>query len=231
MGNGTVALVVDDEAKILEVVKSYLEREGFLVLTAQTGLGALEIVRARPVSLLVLDLMLPDLPGEKVCARIRESSDVPIIMMTAKSDEESVVAGLGLGADDYVIKPFSPRELMARVAAAMRRSGDAGAARIRETGGGDLRLDEAGRRAVRNGREIELTPSEYKILSLLMSSPRRIFSRDEIILAVKSDDYDGFDRTIDSHVRNLRRKIEDDPKSPRHVVTAHGFGYRYGGGQ
>ena len=229
MGNGSVALVVDDEAKILEVVKSYLERDGFLVLTAQTGLEALEIARTRPVSLVILDLMLPDLPGEKVCARIRESSDVPIIMMTAKSDEESVVAGLGLGADDYVAKPFSPRELMARVAAAMRRSGDG--ERIRQTPTDGLRLDEAGRRAVRGGREIELTPSEYKILSLLMSSPRRIFTRDEIILAVKSDDYDGFDRTIDSHVRNLRRKIEDDPKSPRHVLTAHGFGYRYGGGQ
>jgi len=220
--NAHVVLAVDDEAKILEIVKSYLEREGYVALSAQTGEEALSIMRGRRVSLLLLDLMLPDMTGEEICRRVRESSDVPIIMMTAKCDEESVVGGLGLGADDYVTKPFSPRQLMARVAAALRRAGGSG-------GPVGLRLDEASRSASRNGRAIKLTPSEYGILRLLMSSPGRIFTRDEIICRAKADDFDGFDRTIDSHIKNLRQKVEDDPKSPRHVITAHGFGYRYGG--
>jgi len=219
-------LVVDDEAKIVEIVRSYIEKEGHVALAAGTGAQALAAMREREVSLVVLDLMLPDMAGEEVCRRIRESSGVPIIMMTAKSDEESVVAGLGIGADDYVTKPFSPRQLMARVAAALRRAGGAEPGR----GGGGLSLDRERRGAVKNGREVRLTPSEFNILALLMSSPRRTFTRDEIILHAKTDDFDGFDRTIDSHVKNLRQKIEDDPKSPRHVLTAHGFGYRFGSG-
>jgi len=225
----TAVLVVDDEAKILEIVKSYLEKSGYEALTAQTGAQAMSIFRENRVSLILLDLMLPDMTGEDICRAVRESSNVPIIMMTAKSDEESVIGGLGLGADDYVTKPFSPRQLMARVAAALRR-GDANAAA--GAGALDLRglhLDKTNRRVSKNGKLVKLTPSEFKILSLLVSSPKRTFSRDEIIYAVKPDDYDGFDRTIDSHIKNLRHKIEDDPKSPRYVVTAHGFGYKYGG--
>jgi DNA-binding response OmpR family regulator len=214
-------LVVDDEAKILEIVKSYLEKEGYTALGAGTGEAAFEIMRSCRVDMLILDLMLPDISGEEICRRVRESCDIPVIMMTAKSDEESIIGGLGMGADDYVTKPFSPRQLMARVAAALRRSAPAG---------NGLCIDGANRRVSKDGRIVRLTPSEYRILALLMSSPKRIFTRDEIICAVKTDDYGGFDRTIDSHIRNLRQKIEDDPKSPYYVVTAHGFGYRFGDG-
>jgi len=228
MGNGVTVLAVDDEAAILEVVGAYLEREGYSVLTARTGRRALQIAESGRVSLLLLDLMLPDIPGEEVCRLVRERSDIPVIMMTAKADEESVVAGLAMGADDYVTKPFSPRQLVARVAAAMRRS--AGLAGFGDTGR-RLRVEPVSRSVVKDGEPVSLTPGEYRILSLLMSSPGRIFTRDEIIAAVKSDDYGGFDCTVDSHVKNLRRKIEDDRRAPRYVVTAHGFGYRWGGGQ
>jgi len=224
MEKDIAVLVVDDEAKILEVVESYVLREGWRALSASSGARALEILRAQRVSLVILDLMLPDISGEEVCRRIRLESSVPIIMMTAKSDEESVIAGLGLGADDYVTKPFSPRQLMARARAALRRA----EAPSVPAKAGALRVDRERRAAIKGGRVLRLTPSEFKILDLLASSPERTFSRDEIIARAKADDFDGFDRTIDSHVKNLRQKIEDDPKSPRHVLTAHGFGYRYG---
>jgi DNA-binding response OmpR family regulator len=228
MEKESVVLVVDDEAKILEIVKSYLEKHAYVALTAQTGEQAMAIMREQQVSLLILDLMLPDMAGEEICRKVRESSDIPIIMMTAKSDEESIVGGLGLGADDYVTKPCSPRQLMARVSAALRRS-NGNKVGVHVPHG--LHLDKKNRSVSINGKVVRLTPSEYKILLLLVSSPQKIFTRDEIIYAVKMDDYDGFDRTIDSHIKNLRHKIEDDPKSPRYVITMHGFGYRYGGGQ
>jgi len=226
MEKGDVVLVVDDEIKILEIVKSYLERDAYVVLTAQTGEQALSILRDQHVSLLILDLMLPGITGEEICRTVRKSSGIPIIMMTAKSDEESIISGFGLGADDYVTKPFSPRQLMARVAAALRRSkGNEAGADGKPHG---LHVDKKNRSVSKNGKVVRLTPSEYKILLLLISAPHKTFTRDEIIFAAKTDDYDGFDRTIDSHIKNLRHKIEDDPKSPRYVVTIHGFGYRYG---
>jgi len=244
MKKEATVLVVDDEPKILEVVTSYLENGGYEALAAQTGAQAFSIMEERRVSLILLDLMLPDMAGEDICRKVRESSAVPIIMMTAKSDEESIIGGLGIGADDYVAKPFSPRQLMARVAAALRRSGagdgggahgaDGGAHGTGQAGAAlgrsGLHVDKANRKVSKNGKPVKLTPSEYKILLLLIATPQKTFSRDEIICAVKTDDYDGFDRTIDTHIKNLRQKIEDDPKSPRYVVTAHGFGYKYGGG-
>jgi len=230
-GGARAVLVVDDEDKILEIVTTYLEKDGYEALAARTGAEALAIARERAVSLILLDLMLPDMSGEEVCRRVRESSAVPIIMMTAKSDEESIVGGLGLGADDYVTKPFSPRQLMARVAAALRRTGAEGGSAVAPPAAPGLVLDKANRAVSKGGREVKLTPSEYRILLALMSSPQKTFTRDEIIASAKTDDFDGFDRTIDSHIKNLRQKIEDDPKAPRYVVTAHGFGYRYGGGK
>lgn len=223
---GTTVLVVDDEAKILEIVKTYLQRDGYTAFTAQTGAQAMSVMRDYPVSMLILDLMLPDMTGEEICRAVREQSEMPIIMMTAKTDEESVIGGLRLGADDYVTKPFSPRQLMARVSAALRRSRVGGPPVDTSLRG--LHLDEKNRRVSKDGKVVRLTPSEYRILALLMSTPHKIFTRDEIIYAIKPDDYDGFDRTIDTHIKNLRHKIEDDLKSPRYVVTMHGFGYRYG---
>ncbi|AEF86533.1 two component transcriptional regulator, winged helix family [Treponema primitia ZAS-2] len=234
-------LVVDDEAKILDIVKSYLEKSGYRALTAGTGKEALAALRSNKVSLLLLDLMLPDFSGEELCRKVRSESDMPIIMMTAKVDEESIIRGLRIGADDYVTKPFSPRQLMARVAAALRRADGPSSG----TGPGEgrnlqrsfprilsweaLSADTGNRRVTKNGATLPLTPNEYKILILLMSRPQKIFTRDEIIDSIKGDDYDGFDRAIDSHIKNLRQKIEDDPRSPRYILTVYGMGYRFGG--
>jgi DNA-binding response OmpR family regulator len=222
----SLVLVVDDEEKILEVLSSYLKINGLRPLCAKNGREALELFQKNPVSLALLDLMLPDLSGEDLCRRIRSVSDIPIIMITARVDEESVIHGLGIGADDYVVKPFSPRQLMARVKAALRRKG-----RLTETRlvSGGLSVDTENRRVSRDGRDIALTPNEYKILITLMSRPAKIFTRDEIIERIKGDDYDGFDRAVDTHVKNLRQKIGDDPKSPVYIQTVYGMGYRFAG--
>ncbi|MDR1177442.1 MAG: response regulator transcription factor [Spirochaetaceae bacterium] len=222
-----LVLVVDDEAKIRELVSSYLKKNGYRVLAAGTGKEALALLEREPVSLLLLDLMLPDLSGEELCAKIRAVSELPVIMMTARADEESVINGLSIGADDYVTKPFSPRELMARTAAILRRSrmisrNEPRGGRILAWEGLSANLDE--RRVSVNGGTLALTPNEYNILMLLMSRPQKIFTRDEIITAVK-DDYDGFDRTIDTHVKNLRQKLGD----PKYIHTVYGVGYRFGG--
>jgi DNA-binding response OmpR family regulator len=220
-------LVVDDEPKILDILRSYLEKNGYRALTAKNGREALAALRSNTVSLMLLDLMLPDLSGEELCRRVRSESDMPIIMMTAKVDEESIIHGLEIGADDYVTKPFSPRQLMARVAAALRRGGT-GTAEGRVFSAGVLTVDTGNRRASKNGAALSLTPNEYRILALLISRPHKIFTRDEIISGVKTDDYDGFDRTIDSHIKNLRQKIEEDPRNPRYILTVYGMGYRFG---
>jgi DNA-binding response OmpR family regulator len=177
--------------------------------------------------------MLPDIAGEELCRRIRAVSDAPIIMLTAKIEEEQVIYGLSIGADDYVTKPFRAKQLVARVGAALRRYG------VRETDvqgkkgklyqSGDLSVDTEHRYAALEGKTIALTPNEFKILALLISRPEKIFTRDEILNAVKDSGYDGFDRNIDVHVFNLRQKIEQEPKKPRYVMTVHGVGYRFGG--
>jgi DNA-binding response OmpR family regulator len=228
MKEETVVLVIDDEETILGVVSSYLKINGFRPLCAKTGREALDLFRRNPVSLVLLDLMLPDLSGEELCRNIRSVSDIPVIMITARVDEESVVHGLNIGADDYVCKPFSPRQLMARVRAALRRSAGTGAAEPRFAAGG-LAVDTASRRVSRDGRDIALTPNEYKILITLMSRPAKIFTRDEIIRRIKRDDYDGFDRAVDTHIKNLRQKIGDDPRSPEYIETVYGMGYRFAG--
>jgi DNA-binding response OmpR family regulator len=219
-------LAVDDEPKILSLVKSYLEMNGCAALCAKNGAEGMALFEGREVSLILLDLMLPDFSGEEFCKKVRRVSDVPIIMITAKVDEESVIRGLNIGADDYVTKPFSPRQLMARVQAALRRG-------RKDTGGGfffygDLALDTNKRSVSRNGEPLALTHDEYSILALLMSRQEKIFTRDEILDAVKGDDFDGFDRSVDSHIKRLRAKIGDDPKSPRYILTVYGMGYRIG---
>jgi DNA-binding response OmpR family regulator len=220
--------VVDDEPKILDVVRSYLEKNGYRALTAKNWKEALAALRDNKVALMLLDLMLPDLSGEELCRRVRAESDMPIIMMTAKVDEESIIHGLRIGADDYVTKPFSPRQLMARVDAALRRAGG-GPTEGRVMAWDGLSVDTENRRVSKNGAALTLTPNEYRILALLMSRPQKIFTRDEIIENIKNDEYDGFDRIIDSHIKNLRQKIEDDTRNPRYVLTVYGMGYRFGG--
>jgi DNA-binding response OmpR family regulator len=242
---GGKVLVVDDEEKILDIVKSYLEVNGFQVFCARTGNEALSVWRRETLNLVLLDLMLPDISGETVCRKIREVSDVPVIMLTAKAEEESIVAGLNRGADDYVVKPFSPKQLIARVEAVLRRtaavrdgagktqtpSGTAGSGQTGEKAvlsAGDLTLDRESRSVRRNGCLIPLTANQFSLLALLMARPAKIWTRDEIIEELKGNDFDGFDRAVDTHIKNLRRKLEDDPKSPRYIVTVYGMGYRFG---
>ncbi|MDR1955815.1 MAG: response regulator transcription factor [Treponema sp.] len=228
MKEETLVLVVDDEEKILEVLSSYLKINGFRPLCAKNGQEGMDLFQKNPVSLALLDVMLPDLSGEEVCRRIRAGSDIPIIMITAQVDEESIIRGLHIGADDYVTKPFSPRQVMARVQAALRRKTGTSGTEKRLVSRG-LVADIENRRVQRNGTALALTPKEYKILITLMSRPAKIFTRDEILEQIQGDDYDSFDRTVDTHIKNLRQKIEDDPKAPVFIHTVYGMGYRFAG--
>ncbi|MDP4181432.1 MAG: response regulator transcription factor [Bacillota bacterium] len=230
-GNQKRILVVDDEAKLVEVVKSYLEHEGYEVLEAYNGKDALELVEKSSPHLIILDLMLPDIKGEEVCRILREKSRIPVIMLTAKVDEEDILKGLDIGGDDYVTKPFSPKQLVARVKAVLRRTYDEqeNLSNILSFNNEDLVIDNLSYNVKKSGRNVGLTPNEFKILSALVSYPKKTFTRDELITLALGDDFEGFDRTIDTHIKNLRQKIETDPKSPQYVITVHGVGYRFGG--
>jgi DNA-binding response OmpR family regulator len=225
-------LLVDDEPSVHEVVRAYLERDGFEVASADNGRSGLALAEHAPPQLIVLDLMLPDLSGEELCREIRRRSDVPIIMLTAKASEDQRVVGLELGADDYVVKPFSPRELVARIKTVLRRSEGAEQPLVGllSFDDGRLTIDPLRREVrVRHTREpAELTPSEYGILVTLARYPGRVYSRAELIDRVRGWEFTSGERTIDAHVKNLRRKIEPDPANPRYVRTVHGVGYRLG---
>lgn len=222
-------LVVEDERKIRDLVRSYLEREGIEVVSTSSGAEAITLAqRVRP-DLVVLDLRLPDVPGEEVARELRRVSQVPILMLTAKSGEEDRIRGLELGADDYVTKPFSPRELVLRVQAILRRGrGEQEAEERAAYGDGELVIDEATREVVVRGEPVELTPTEWGLLAALAHTPGRVFSRYELINRIRGYEFEGYERTIDSHVKNLRRKIERDPHDPQIVRTALGAGYRLG---
>lgn len=224
-------LVVDDEPKILEVITSFLESKGYTVHTAENGRKALEVFEKNNISLLVLDLMLPDVSGEEVCARIRKTSRVPIIMLTAKTQEPDLLNGLQLGADDYVTKPFSLKELHARIETVLRRaSGDLIPLTVKNSWrNGDLIVDFEKNSVTKKGHDINLTQSERKILSALIKYPGKAFTREELIDIVFGNDFDGYDRVIDTHIKNLRRKIEDNPQLPVYILTIHGLGYKFGG--
>jgi two-component system, OmpR family, response regulator RegX3 len=227
MGSATV-LVVDDERKIRDLVRPYLERAGYAVLLAGTGQEALETaIRVHP-DLVVLDLMLPDISGEEVARSLRELSDVPIIMLTAKASEEDRITGLKLGADDYLVKPFSPRELAARVEAVLRRTGNGAAEGPRSYDGGRLQIDVDAREVTHAGEPVQLTRSEFDLLAALAAHPGRVYSRYELVTRVQGHDHEAYERTIDAHVKNLRRKLGDDPRDPRYVVTVIGVGYKLG---
>jgi DNA-binding response OmpR family regulator len=224
-------LVVDDEEKIAEVVKSYLEKSGFKVYCAYNGNEALELFDKINPRLVVLDLMLPDISGEEICRTIRKKSRVPIIMLTARVEEESILNGLGIGADDYVTKPFSPRQLIARVIAILRRSEDGimPLSNVMSFNNGELLVDSIRHEIKKDGQPVNLTPNEYKILMALIKYPQKAFTRDELVCLVLGEDYEGYDRTIDTHVKNLRQKIEPDVRTPRYILTVYGVGYKFGG--
>ena len=228
-GRATTVLVVEDERKIRDLVRGYLEREGLGVLTTASGAEAIALVRESAPDLLVLDLRLPDVPGEEVAREVRSFSRVPILMLTAKSAEEDRIHGLELGADDYLTKPFSPRELVLRTKSILRRScADDGSGLPLSFGRGRLRLDEARREVQVDGEPVALTPTEYGIVTSLAQVPGRVYSRYELINRVRGYEFEGYERTIDSHVKNLRRKIERDPHEPEIVLTVLSGGYRLG---
>ncbi|MDP9468138.1 MAG: response regulator transcription factor [Chloroflexota bacterium] len=217
-------LVVDDEPKIVQLVRDYLERAGFAVSTARDGNEALMRAHSERPDLIVLDLGLPGLDGLEVTRRLRRDSGVPIIMLTARDDETDKVVGLELGADDYVTKPFSPRELEARVRAVLRRhSRDADAELLRA---GDLILDVPRLRAEVSGRPAALTATEFQLLTALARQPGRVFTRSQLLDAIHGVAFESFERAIDAHVKNIRRKIEPDPRAPRYLLTVYGVGYR-----
>ena len=222
-------LVVEDERKLRDFIRSYLERAGFTVLSTGSGAEAITMAADAAPDLVVLDLGLPDVSGETVASELRAMSAVPIVMLTARAAEEDRIRGLELGADDYVTKPFSPRELVLRVQAVLRRGGPAaGQSGVTSFGGGALVIDEPRRSATVRGVPVQLTPTEWGILGTLATVPGRVYSRFELINKVRGYEFEGYERTVDSHVKNLRRKIEDDPGEPRVIVTVLGGGYRLG---
>lgn len=224
-------LVVDDEPKILEVVCLLLNSKGYHTFSAENGKHALEIFETENISLIILDLMLPDISGEEICQAIRKKSRVPIIMLTAKVDENDVVEGLGLGADDYVMKPFGLKELYARVEAVLRRTESDLVPLTKRNSWreGDLLVDFEKNEVRKKGISLTLTPSELKILSVLVKYPGKVFTREELIETAMDKGFAGYDRAIDSHIKNIRKKIEDDPKNPVYVLTIPGLGYKFGG--
>jgi DNA-binding response OmpR family regulator len=221
-------LVVEDERKLRDFVRSYLERAGFTVLSTGSGAEAITMAAETAPDLVILDLGLPDVPGEAVARELRAASAVPIVMLTAKAAEEDRIRGLELGADDYVTKPFSPRELVLRVQAILRRGGPAAAQGVASYGGGVLVVDEPRRTVTARGVPVQLTPTEWGILVTLGTVPGRVYSRFELINKVRGYEFEGYERTVDSHVKNLRRKIEEDPANPAVIVTVLGGGYRLG---
>ena len=221
---GKRVLVVDDDVKTVELVKLYLSRDGYRVLSAYDGVEALRLARESHPDLIVLDLMLPGIDGLAVCRTLRDESDVPIIMLTAKTTNRDKLAGLDLGADDYVTKPFSPKELAARVRAVLRRlPGERGPAEVKH---GVLTVDFPKHEAYLAGRPLNLTTIEFKLLGVLAKEPGRVFSRAQLIEKALGYDFEGFDRTIDVHILNLRRKLEPDPSHPKYIKTVYGAGYK-----
>ena len=227
MMNRTI-LVVDDDKKIVQLVSLYLRKEGYRVLPAFDGQEALEIARSQQPDLIVLDLFLPELDGTDVCRLLRADSRVPIIMLTARATDEDKLLGLDLGADDYLTKPFNPRELVARVRAVLRRT-----LPDDDTNGelhfGDLAISLVRREVAAHGQPVSLTPTEFRLLETLVREPGRAFSRSELLDRAFGFDYDGIERTVDVHIMNLRRKIELQPGTPRYIMTVPGFGYRFEG--
>jgi len=228
MRDGKRILVVDDEEMIVEVLRAYLTRGGYTVYEAFNGLDAMALFEQKDPSLVILDLMLPDILGEDICKLIRQKSRTPIIMLTAKSDERDIVNGLETGADDYIVKPFRAKEVLARVEAVLRRAnGDTLAGEPVSFDDGLLIIDFKNCVVKRRGEEVTLTATEYKLLSTVAKTPGRVFSRDDLIQFALQDDFNGYGRSIDTYIKNIRKKIEPDPRTPRYLHTVYGLGYKF----
>ncbi|MDQ0194624.1 response regulator transcription factor [Paenibacillus wynnii] len=230
MNAGTI-LIVDDEYDILQVIKAYLQKNDYIVYEAGTGTHALELFDNLQPDLMVLDLMLPDMSGEEVCRTIRKKSNLPILMLTAKSSEDDMINGLRIGADDYITKPFSPRELLARVTSLLRRSqlqlNPKEEGHALKYGGGRLSINSELHEVKVDGETVALTPIEFKLLEVMTRHPKRAFSRYELVSLIQGNDFEGFERTIDVHIKNVRQKIGDDPKRPTFIATVFGIGYKF----
>lgn len=225
MGKYSV-LLVDDDEKLVQLLKLYFEKEGFITYAAYDGLQALRLVREKTPSIVVLDIMLPEIDGWEVCKKIRRENEVPIIMLTARDEESDRLIGLEIGADDYVTKPFSPKEVVARAKVILRRM-------YRESVQkpplkiGNICIDFERYQVSKAGENIELTATEFKILEFFAAHPGRVFTRLQIVEQTQGDSFDGYDRTIDVHIKNLRRKLEDNPKEPQYILTVYGVGYKF----
>ncbi|WP_237172622.1 response regulator transcription factor [Paenibacillus lutimineralis] len=221
---------MDDEENILHVIKAYLEKNNYIVYEADTGKGALHLFETLHPDLIVLDLMLPDITGEEVCRIVRKTSNIPILMLTAKSSEDDMINGLMIGADDYITKPFSPRELLARVISLLRRSNHSeqeNNTSFMSFAQGGLTVDLERYEVKFQDEPVPLTPMEFKLLEILAKHPKRVFSRLELVNLSQGDTFEGFERTIDVHIKNIRQKIDDDPKHPEFIGTVFGVGYKF----
>jgi DNA-binding response OmpR family regulator len=218
-------LAVDDEKRIVEIIRAYLEKDGYQVISAFDGRTALDIFNKEHPDLVILDLMLPEVSGWEVCRSVRRGSEIPVIMLTARDEVTDKIVGLEMGADDYITKPFDPKELVSRVRAVLRRSEP----KVQSQDLvylADLSIDIRKRQVSRAGTVFELTPNEFDILKIMAQNPGQVFTRMQLLDRVQGDAYEGYERTIDSHIKNLRKKIEPDPEHPRYLITVHGVGYK-----
>ncbi|MEH7418906.1 response regulator transcription factor [Neobacillus drentensis] len=224
-------LLVDDERRIVEVLEAYLEREGYEIHSADNGIDALKKAKTVEPDLIILDLMLPDISGEEVCRLVRKESDVPILMLTAKSAEDDRINGIVMGADDYLTKPFSPREVVVRVQAILRRVKKADKVERLVFNDNRLAIDLVKKEVTVNGEYITLTPIEYKLLTNMAVNPGRVYSRMDLLEKIQDEGiyYEGYERSVDTHIKNLRKKIELDTRQPDFIVTVFGMGYKFGG--
>jgi DNA-binding response OmpR family regulator len=221
-------LIVDDDAKLVQLLKTYFDKEGFITYTANDGLVALQEVRQRKPDIMILDLMLPGMDGWDVCRKIRRDNDLPIIMLTARDEESDRLVGLEIGADDYVSKPFSPKEVVARAKVILRRTHrEVVQQKLIKAGGLTIDLE---RHQVLDGNQlVDLTPTEFKLLEVLASNTGKVFSRLQIVEQTQGYTFEGYERTIDAHIKNLRRKLENNPKDPKYILTVYGIGYKFAG--
>ena len=224
-------LLVDDECRIVEVLEAYLEREGYQIHSADNGIDALKKAKTIEPDLIILDLMLPDISGEEVCRLVRKESDVPILMLTAKSAEDDRINGIVMGADDYLTKPFSPREVVVHVQAILRRVKKAERSECLDFNGKKLSIDLVKKAVTLNGEQVTLTPIEYKLLTNMAVNPGRVYSRTDLLEKIQDEGmyYEGYERSVDTHIKNLRKKIEIDSRQPDFIVTVFGMGYKFGG--
>ena len=224
-------LIAEDDPKIANVVRVYLENAGYSVIYTDRGKELLELAGKEPPLLVILDLMLPDMDGEVICQELKEMGDIPVIMLTSKASEEERLAGFALGADDYVVKPFSPRELVFRVKAVLKRARreEVGGITTLSFNGGELTLDGRSYEVARGNAPVTLTPTEFKVLHTLAVTPQKVFTREELVEKALGYSFEGYERSIDAHVKNIRHKIGDDSRNPTYIQTIYGVGYRFGG--